>query len=99
MRRKRLRAFVVAVDIAAVAACATLPVVDLSGHVATLIALLLLAAVAGTRPVRITAVKAEIAVTHPVVLCALAALGPLAAALTAGAGVLGSGFVRSQRFP
>ncbi|HKQ62055.1 MAG TPA: ATP-binding protein [Candidatus Polarisedimenticolaceae bacterium] len=56
-----------------------------------------LAALAGATPVRIPALKTSVSATDPFVFTAIAAYGPLAACLTAAAGILGSMLGRDSR--
>jgi hypothetical protein len=61
--------------------------------------LVALAAVAGAHPVRIPALRCELTATHPAIFCAIAALGPSAAILSAVAGVLGAAAARRGNGP
>ncbi len=64
-----------------------------------LLLLVALAALAGANPVRISALRCELTATHPAIFCALAALGPSAAILTAVAGVVGAAVARRGKLP
>jgi hypothetical protein len=64
-----------------------------------LVLLVALAAIAGAHPVRISSLRCELTATHPAIFCAMAALGPSAAVLTAAAGVLGAAVARKGKGP
>ena len=68
-----LRAMILAVDAAALAALVTLPLAGLREQLGIALLLAGLAALAGARPVRIAGLRTEVTATHPFVLCALAA--------------------------
>jgi signal transduction histidine kinase/ActR/RegA family two-component response regulator len=99
MKGQALGGVVLAVALAAVAAFVMLPTVDLGGRYGTLLLLAALAALAGTRPVHIPALRTKIVATHPFVFCALAALGPRPAVLAAVAGVAAETLTRKKRIP
>jgi signal transduction histidine kinase len=94
---RRLLPLVLTVDLAALAALLTLPGGDLGEDPFTILLLAVLAAVAGARPVRISALRTEVTATHPFIFCALALGGAFAAGLVAFAGVGGAMLAHSKR--
>jgi hypothetical protein len=87
---------VLAVDVAAVAALITLPAAGMWDPPGTILLLLALAAASGFYPVRLPFLKLEMTATHPFILVALAALGPVAAALVGLAGIIGGAIGRGR---
>ncbi len=85
-----LRVFVGLVVLAAVASLYALPSRGAFASPATLLLLSVMTAVAGSRPVRISALRVQLTVTHPFIFCALGALGGFAAVLVTLCGVIGS---------
>lgn len=92
-----LKAFVVNVALAALALLVAMPKEGLVQRPGALLALLALAGLAGTRPVRIPGLKLDMAPIHPFIFVAIAAFGPMAAALTGIAGVAGAAIGRPRR--
>lgn len=91
MITRRLITYVLAV--AAAAGAATIAVLHLGGpatNPGVLPILIGIALLAGARPVRLPALRAELTATHPAMLCALAALGPAPALATSLAGLIGA---------
>ena len=88
--KNRLLRLVLLVDLCALGAWLTLPGGDLSESALTILLLAALGAMAGARPVRISALGTEVAATHPFVFCALGVGGAAAAGLVAFAGVGGA---------
>ena len=99
MKSRALIGFVVAVDLAALAVLAALPPAGLGDRPGTLLLLIGLAGLAGVRPVRLPGLRHEITATHPFIFLALAALGPMPAALVAVAGVVGAAVGRKGPGP
>ena len=97
MRPKILWILALAVGAAALAAMATMRVDALGEHWPVLASLLGVSALAASRPVRIPGLGIELSPTLPLILVALAELGPLAAALTGFAGVLGAAIGRARK--
>jgi len=64
-----------------------------------LLLLVALAGIAGAHPVRISSLRCEVTATHPAIFCAIAALGPSSAILTAVAGVVGAAVARRGKLP
>jgi hypothetical protein len=85
-----LRTYVLAVDLGAIAVLALLPRMELAERATAMMLLAVLAALAGAFPVRIPVLRVNMTAVHPFVLCALAAVGPLAAVLVSVIGVLGA---------
>jgi hypothetical protein len=94
--RIALRAFVLAVVVAASLALAALPGTNVLERAGLLSLLVGLGAAAGARPVRFPGLRIEMAPTHPVILVGLGALGPMAAALIGLAGVVGAAVGRGH---
>jgi len=88
MRHHGLRLYVTAVVAAAGVAIALLPGTGTSVDMTALVLLIVLSAVAGTRPVRFVGKGNEVTATHSAIICALAILGPLPAMVTAMAGLV-----------
>ena len=88
--RVALRAFVIAVVVAAALALVSLPRTDLLERTGLLLLLVGLGAVAAVRPVNFPGLKIEMIPTLPVILVGLGALGPMAAVLISLAGVVGA---------
>jgi ABC-type nickel/cobalt efflux system permease component RcnA len=74
-----------------------LPAAGIAEQPGTLLVLASLAALVGFRPIRFGSGRFELTFTHPMILCALAALGPAAAAIVALSGVIGSALGRPKR--
>jgi signal transduction histidine kinase len=91
-----LTRLVVGVDGCALIAVAAATGGKLSGDPGTLSLVCALAALAGLRPVRFARFKTELSATHPFVLLAVAALGPLEAMVVAVVGLVGV-FLRPGR--
>jgi signal transduction histidine kinase len=89
-RKNRLLGLVLLVDLCALWAWILLPGGDLSERALTIVLLAALGAMAGARPVRISALGTEVAATHPFIFCALGVAGPAAAGLVAFAGLAGA---------
>ena len=99
MSSARIKLYVTVVALAASGALAALAAGDLVRQPVTLALLVALAAAAGLYPVRIPSLRLHMTATHPIVLCALAAVGPLPAVLVALAGVVASAAAaRHSRF-
>ncbi|HEX4823286.1 MAG TPA: ATP-binding protein [Candidatus Polarisedimenticolaceae bacterium] len=88
-RSRLLVPFIVTVDAAALTAIAAGIARGWGGSGQTFALLAALAALAGARPVRFARFKTELTATHPFVLLAVAALGPLAAMVVAVVGLTG----------
>jgi hypothetical protein len=95
-RRLALRAFVVAVVVAAALALVALPRSDILARPGLLWVLVGLGALAAVRPVRLPGLRIEMIPTLPVILVGLAALGPMAAVLIGLAGVAGAAVGRGR---
>jgi hypothetical protein len=93
----KLAAFVLGVDIAALAALATLPTAGLTEKAGIAAFMVVLAAVAGARPVRMTGLRLEMTPTHPLILIGLALQGPMTAAAVGLGGVIGAACGRRRR--
>jgi hypothetical protein len=98
MSTAKLRAFVLLVDLGAVALLAGLVTRGGERPTATALTLVGLAAVAGAFPVRLPSLRVNLKPSDPFVLCALAALGPVTASLAVIAAVLGAALGR-RRWP
>jgi len=96
-RPRALLAYVLAVETAAGAAVVVLPPYEFVAHATITGLLVLLAALIGTRPIRIPGRRTEVSATDPFVLAALVSCGGLPAVMTAAAGVLGAGSARGRR--
>ena len=94
---KALITLVLAVDVAALAALFVLPTTGFEERLGVLLLLAGLAALVGSRPVRISPLKLEMIPTHPFILVALAALGPMAAVLVSVAGVVAAAIGGGRR--
>ena len=99
MRSRRLAAYVLAVDVLALMALILLPARAIQGQWGTLLLLVVLAVVAGIRPVRIPGLRHEVTASHPFIFLALATVGPLAACLVALASVVGAAVGRGRKLP
>ena len=97
MKLKILWILALAVGAAALATIATMRGDALGEHLPVLSLLLGVTALAASRPVRIPGMGIELSPTHPLILVALAELGPLAATLTGVAGVLGAAIGRARK--
>lgn len=97
MRSIALRLYVAAVVIAAGVAVALLPAGGTSVDMVALTLLVLLALVAGARPVRFVGKGNVITATHSAIICSLVILGALPALLTATAGLVATLVVRRHR--
>jgi hypothetical protein len=96
-RSGRLLLFVLGVGIAGIAALATLPTASLREELAAGFFLIALTFVAGIRPVHIPSLRLEMMPTHPLILIALALVGPIVAALAGVGGVFGAAWGRQSR--
>ena len=94
---RTLVAYVVAVNVAALAALTALPAASLDGQVLTVLLLAGLAALLGSRSIGLPGLKSEINATHPFIFFALAALGVGAAAVVALTGVIAAALGRERR--
>ena len=92
-----LRAYVTVVSLAALAAFALIPARSLPEEWGTLLLLVVLAALGGAYPVRFGALRVQFTVSHPFVICALAALGTFEAMLISIATVAGTALSARQR--
>jgi len=97
MRSIVLRLYVAAVVLTAGVAVALLPGVRAGVDFVALTLLVLLAGVAGARPVRFVGKGNEITATHSAIVCALAILGAVPALLTAAAGLMATLIFREHR--
>jgi hypothetical protein len=97
MRSIVLMLYIAAVAIAAGVAVALLPGSSADTDFVALTLLLLLAVVAGARPVRFVGKGNEVTATHTAIICALAILGAFPALLTALAGLLATLVFRASR--
>ena len=86
----RLRIYVGAVVLGALGALIALPSHGTLDHPWTLLLLVAITGVAGSRPVRISTMRVQLTVTHPFIFCALGALGPIATVVVSVSGVLGA---------
>ena len=89
MKPRALTAFILSVDLAALATLPALSTGSLREKMGTFLLLATLAALLGARPIRIPFRSTELSATHPFIFCALVALGSLPAGLVGLAGVLG----------
>jgi signal transduction histidine kinase len=85
-----LKAYVLAVDLAAVATLAFMARSGVPAETGTFLLLAVLATITGTRSVRFEGLKFQLTVSHPFVICALAALGPFAAMIASVGTVVGT---------
>ena len=92
-----ITAFVVVVDLAALALLALCPATRLKESPAILVLLLVLVAVLGMRPVRIRSLKIQVAALDLFILSALIMLDPLAAPVVAQVGVIAAVFGPGRR--
>jgi signal transduction histidine kinase len=100
MQGKWIKAYVVGVDLLAVALVALLLRQHAADHWVGTFLLSTLVALAGATPVRIPALKVRVSSTDPFVFTALAAYGPMPACIVAIVGVLSSSFQKgSHRRP
>ncbi len=90
MRPRTLIAYVVLVDLAALAAFAFSPWAGVSENPGTVVLLAFLAALAGSRPVMLPRLRTEVSASDAFGLCALAAFGSVAAGVVAFASVIGA---------
>ncbi len=97
MRSIVLRLYVAAVVVAAGVAVALLPAGGAGVDMVALTLLILLALVAGARPVRFVGKGNVITATHSAIICALAILGAIPAVLTATGGLVATLAVRRHR--
>jgi len=97
MREGLLIAYVVAVQVAAAVLVAMVPGSGLGERPGTAILLIGMAGLAGARPVRLPSLRVNLTASHPFVLTALVAVGPLAAIIADLVGVLGAALGRKQR--
>ena len=94
MRSIALRLYVAAIVVAAGVAVALLPASGAGVDMVALTLLVVLALVAGARPVRFVGKGNEITATHSVIICALAILGAIPALFTAIAGLVATLVIR-----
>jgi hypothetical protein len=97
MRSLILKAYVINVDAAAVAALVALPSAGLGRRIGAFLLLIALAGVVGTRSIRIQGIRMLLSPLDLFVLCALMTVAPAAAPLVALAGVGGSLIGRNRR--
>jgi hypothetical protein len=90
MNGKALKAFVAAVVVLGLAALTLVAVRGFEGQALSALMFILLALVAGSRPVQIPGTRCRINATQPLILAALGVAGPLAAGLVAIVGVAAS---------
>jgi hypothetical protein len=91
-------ALVVGVNVAAATALATLPFTGLRESVSTALFIIALAALTASRPVLLPSLKVEMTSTHPLLLIALAVLGPMTAAAVGLVGVIAAA-IGKRRYP
>jgi len=96
-RSSALVGYVVAVDLLAAAILVSWDKGDVVDHGLTVIILGLLAGLTGIKPVRVPALRTEVTTNDAFALCALGAVGPVAAALVSVAGVVGAAFGLKRR--
>ncbi len=96
-RPRALVAYVLAVEAAALAVVWALPLHELTHNTTVTGVFVTLAALIGTRPIRIPGVRTDVSATDPFVIGAMAFCGGLPAALAASAGVLGASATRARR--
>jgi len=99
MKPRALTAFILSVDLAALATLPALSTESLREKTGTFLLLASLAALLGARPICIPFRSTELSATHPFVFCALVALGSLPAGLVGLAGVLGGAGSHSTSEP
>lgn len=92
MSRATLRAYVIAIDLAAILVTALLPTIGLTRRPWAFGLLLVLAAAVGTRSVRLHARKIRLTAGDAFTFCALEIAGPMAAPLVALLGTAGAAF-------
>ena len=97
MKSKALRAFVLVIAVLAVPTLVTLPADGILNELARLLPLVVLAGLAGAVPVRLPGRHIDMAPIDTFILVGLVALGPLAAALTCIAGVVGAAMGSRRR--
>jgi hypothetical protein len=97
MRPRALSFYVGTVVVAGVLALALLRGTAVHEDPWTPLLLIVLAVVTGARPVRISSLKTSLTATDPLILCALAILGPVAAAAVGLAGAAAAQVGKSRR--
>jgi hypothetical protein len=97
VKQRMLKSYVIGIDLADLAAVVSLPMACLSSRPATLAILSLLAAVIGSRSVRIPGLRIQVTASDAFVLCALAAVGPVAAPVVAFISTLGATLGSNRR--
>jgi signal transduction histidine kinase/CheY-like chemotaxis protein len=96
-RSRRVKAFIVAVDVVAVLAILTLPMGEFTRNPVALFLLCSLALVSGSRPIRIPKLRTEISASDPFVYTAIAVLGGLPAVVANVCAILGAALLRRPR--
>ncbi len=96
-RSRVLLPYVVGVDALAVVLFVAWEKTDLVDHALTVLILAILAGLIGVRPVRVPALRTEVTTNDAFALCALGAIGPVAAAVVSLAGVVGAAFGLRRR--
>ena len=96
-RFRTLLAYVTAVDALALLILLAWDKTDLVEHGLTVLILAIFAGAMGVRPVRVPALRTEVTTNDAFALCALGALGPMAAAVVSLAGVVGAAFGLKRR--
>jgi signal transduction histidine kinase len=91
-----IKAYVVAVDLAALLALALVAPLPAPGVWTGTFLLATLVALAGATPVRVPGMKTAVSVTDPFVFTSLALYGAMPASLAAATGILGAAVVREQ---
>jgi hypothetical protein len=92
-----LTAYVIVVDLAALAMLAFFPAHDLTGSLANLLILLALIAILGAQPIRIQSLRIQVAALDLFILSTLLLVDPLAAPLVALVGVAAAVFGPGRR--
>jgi signal transduction histidine kinase/CheY-like chemotaxis protein len=95
--KRALVVYVIVVDLLALLALFTLSAADVVEHRGVVVSLVVLAAIAGSRPIRIPMLRTEITASDPFVITALGAAGGVPAVLVCLAGLVGAALGRGRR--
>jgi signal transduction histidine kinase/CheY-like chemotaxis protein len=96
-KKFRLQAFILAVLSLAILSVSLLPKQDLSQNTYAVLLILVLALVAGARPIRIPAIRTEVSASDPFIFTAIAFLGGIPAIAASVLAVLGAAAVRQPK--
>jgi hypothetical protein len=97
MQSRFLKVYVGMVVAIAALSLLALPAADVPARPRMTVLMIVLAALLGTRRVRFPALRTHLTATDAIILCALAAFGPVPAVLTALGGVVGAAFGSRHR--